>query len=296
MFVAQSVRENPPPRELPKDLQAQLLLDQGRRPDGPGPFSPEELRRIRESYYRAPPRPVLDVLADPALRRIAILGDPGSGKSTLARYLILSLVDPGGDTTLRRALPGYLPILIALRDYAFRRRAGDCQTFLEYLHYLGRTEGLHLNEPAVHRYLRTGGPAVVIFDGLDEILDPDEREQVARQIVGFGEDYPTTRLIVTSRIVGYRRGTLQAGFAHFTLQDLDEARIRRFVENWYRLVAPERPGHCGDESSALWAPWATPPSASSRAIHSCSPSWPSSPDIRSCLGSGGSSTNMPPGS
>jgi hypothetical protein len=48
----------------------------------------------------------------------------------------------------------------------------------------------------VEAYLREDGRAVVVFDGLDEIFEPQLREMVARQIGGFAARYPKTRVIV----------------------------------------------------------------------------------------------------
>jgi predicted NACHT family NTPase len=49
-------------------------------------------------------------------------------------------------------------------------------------------------------------------------------------------------VVVTSRIIGYRREVLDgAGFGHYTLQDLDRSQIEFFIENWYELAFHERP-------------------------------------------------------
>jgi len=60
-------------------------------------------------------------------------------------------------------------------------------------------------------------------------------------IVGFTLDYPKVRVIVTSRIVGYKRKILDdAGFVHFTLQDFEEEQIETFLDRWYPLVVDEK--------------------------------------------------------
>ena len=77
---------------------------------------------------------------------------------------------------------------------------------------------------------------------MDEIFDTEQRERITHQIVGFCNDYPKTRVIVTSRVIGYRRKILtDAGFTHFTLQDLDEKQIETFVSHWYDLAMSDRP-------------------------------------------------------
>lgn len=136
----------------------------------------------------------------------------------------------------------YLPLLIELRTYAGLCADAKCETFLEFLEYLGKTEGWGLTAAALHNYLKNDGRAVVIFDGLDEIFDPEQRERITHQIVGFVGDYPKARVIVTSRVIGYRRKILtDAGFTHFTLQDLEEKQVETFVSRWYDLAMSERP-------------------------------------------------------
>ena len=39
-------------------------------------------------------------------------------------------------------------------------------------------------------YLRRGGRALFLFDGLDEVFDPAQREEVAAQIATFANEYP----------------------------------------------------------------------------------------------------------
>ena len=243
VFVEQQVRADPPPVELPK-MTWELLLSKGelRGEDGFVGFSLAELYRAREVYQRKLARPAFDVLTERGNRLVALLGDPGAGKSTLARYLILSLVEGADDARLEAAFGQHLPLLVELRAYAGLRARGKCDTFLSFLEYLGRTEGYGLTEQGLDRYLREDGRALVIFDGLDELFDPAERETVSRQIAGFAARYERVRVVVTSRIIGYRRQVFDgAGFSHYTLQDLDRPQIDCFIRNWYELAFHQQP-------------------------------------------------------
>jgi HEAT repeat protein len=243
VFVEQQVRAEPPPVELPK-MTWDLLRSKGELggEDRYASLGLPELYRQREVYQRKPARPVLDVLTERGNRLVTLLGDPGAGKSTLARYLLLCVVEGAGDPRLGAALEQHLPLLIELRAYAGLRAQGKCDTFLGFLGYLGRTEGYGLTEQGLDSYLRRGGRALVIFDGLDELFDPAERETVSRQIAGFAASYEHVRAVVTSRIIGYRRETLDAaGFSHYTLQDLDRPQIECFISNWYELAFHQQP-------------------------------------------------------
>ena len=243
VFVEQNVRENPPPVELPKEVWEKLSRDKEIHSDDlPSGITLDDVRRAREAYYEKPSRPVLDVLTDSRYPHAIILGDPGSGKSTLARYVMLSLIDSTLTPALSRLGEGVLPLLIELRSYAGLCAEGNCTSFLEFLEFLGKTEGWALTQSALHNHLKNDGRAVVLFDGLDEIFDPEQRERITRQIVGFAGDYPKARIIVTSRVIGYRRKILtDAGFTHFTLQDLDEKQVETFASRWYDLAMSDRP-------------------------------------------------------
>lgn len=240
VFVEQGTRADPPPVELPKTAWEYLRAAGESRSEGLADLREE--RQAQEAYRRKPLRNVLDVLTAPTARRVALLGDPGSGKSTLARYLVLSAMDPSEDERLRDAFQGHLPLLIELRMYAGLRAERRCENFLEFIGYLDRTEGCGLDQDSLRAYLDGQGPALAVFDGLDEVFAPGEREAVARQIAGFAAEYPHTRVVVTSRIVGYQRAVLAgAGFAHHTLQDLDQDQIEVFVDRWYALALHDRP-------------------------------------------------------
>jgi energy-coupling factor transporter ATP-binding protein EcfA2 len=253
VFVEQMVRENPPPIELPKDVWEKLQGEREINPeDLPANVHLDDVVRARETYYEYPVQPVLDALTNPSHQHMVILGDPGSGKSTLARYVLLSMIGDQGNEKLRETFDGFMPLLIELRSYAGLLAEGKCDTFLEFLDYMGETEGWHLNKDALHQYLKTDGRAVVIFDGLDEIFEPAARERVARRIAGFASDYPKARVIVTSRVIGYRRKVLEnAGFAHFTLQDLDEQQVATFVDRWYSLASHDRPDEARDRAERI---------------------------------------------
>lgn len=244
VFVEPLVRDEPPPVDLPRELRARFTDDDEVGPDDfPEELPLEEVRRTSDVYYLKPPQPILDVLTNPQHGRVVILGDPGSGKSTLTRYIILSLIDAAGDRKLHQAFPAYLPILIELKSYiALRTRHHEWHGFLDFLAHLERTEGFYPENEALERYLSADGRALVIFDGLDEVFNRDERAEIARQIVYFGEKYPRVRVIVTSRIIGYGRRPFDDGsFRHFTLQELSVPQVTEFIEKWYGIALSDRP-------------------------------------------------------
>jgi energy-coupling factor transporter ATP-binding protein EcfA2 len=187
--------------------------------------------------------PVLQVLAAEKSLHVAIVGDPGSGKSTLLRYLALAW------TMNKRER---FPIVIDIRAYAKDRS----KNFLEFLEG-GANTGWRFDRQKLHEYLQSQ-PSLVMFDGLDEIFiggtapatEPSSSQAEHRQvydsiveeIVGFGLEYPRTKIIVTSQIAGYNPERLQkANFRHFTLQKFDRGQIATFIDKWYELVLVKDP-------------------------------------------------------
>nr|MDT0661260.1 HEAT repeat domain-containing protein [Micromonospora sp. DSM 115978] len=242
VFVEQSVREDPPPVELPRELVRRMRAEGHLgTEDVPEELDADELVHLTESYQSRPLQRLFDVLGAPERRAIVLLGDPGAGKSTAARYIALALA--GGHTDERLVLLAeHLPLLIELRSYVTMAAEGRCQSFLDYLDHRAGTDGLGVERAALVRHLSLGGRAVVIFDGLDEVFDRRRREEIASQIAGFTAMYPQVRVIVTSRIIGYSRRILtDGGFTHYTLQDLDEAQTAEFLSSWYRLAIHDRP-------------------------------------------------------
>jgi HEAT repeat protein len=248
IFIEPDVREDPPPLELPGHIREKLESEHQLPAVAAEPETPRDIPRARAVYFERPARPVLDTLSDPGSACAVVLGDPGSGKSTLARYLAVSLADPAAADSVPAALKGHFPLLIELRHYARVKADRKCDTFFEFLEYLGKTEGWHLAESALRAFLKNNGKVLAVFDGLDEIFDPAEREQTAVRIAGFASDYPGVRILVTSRIIGYRRKVFSdAGFAQFTIQDLDESQVKRFVGRWYELAVSEHAAAAGRE-------------------------------------------------
>ena len=128
---------------------------------------------------------------------------------------------------------GRLPLLIELRDYI--RDRNKPENFLDFFHR-GASVVCQLNKQDLDNLLRSGN-AIVMFDGLDEVIDIRDRSTVVHEIVNFANLYPEVKIIVTSRLTGYNPQNLaSAGFKHFTLQDFDDEKITEFVTKWHDLT------------------------------------------------------------
>lgn len=262
VFVEQNAKEDSPPLELPKETWERLVARaEVHADDLPKGITTEMLAELKSAYGSKPARPVVEILASADNRCSIVLGDPGSGKSTLLRYLTLSLIDGSTDPRLQPALAGRVPFLVDLKSYTGLRGQNRCDNFFGYFDVLAKQENCPVTGETLREHLQSGQPSVVMFDGIDEIFQPAEQEAITKQIIAFADAYPETRIIVTSRIIGYRRTLLtNAGFRHFTLQDLDEPQVTEFVRQWYTLTLGDRAGEAEARIERIRQSFAASPS------------------------------------
>ena len=246
------------PQGIHEDDLAWLAVERGfapgeqHRSDGMNP-APGEHRSVS----------VNEALA--AHPRMVILGDPGSGKTTLLRYMALlyarDVADGTGQVEQKLGLPESqkLPIFIPLRQlgrYLGEHHPREDGTegplvVLRFLAQMLQNENIAAGGTFFDPWLEGG--AVILFDGLDEVADPDLRRRVSRLVDAFTRAYPRNRYVVTSRVVGYTEmSQLNEGYAvskalDFTLQD-----VERFLTQWHRLVAIGQmgPGESAEHAAA----------------------------------------------
>jgi len=209
----------------------------GRPWEGEGPL--EGLEEALAAEARARPHPTEPVPTDQAMAdapALVILGDPGAGKSTLLKVLALALA---------RQADGPLPILVPLNAYAaaLEEREMNLHDFLAG-YFASRQHRLAGLEPLFDAAL-VKGQAVVLLDGLDEVQA--RRAFLARLVQDFADEFvpqpdegedpplPGNRLVVTSRIVGYREAPLGGPrWRTYTLVDFGREEIERFADRWTR--------------------------------------------------------------
>ncbi|WP_366557877.1 HEAT repeat domain-containing protein [Okeania sp. SIO1I7] len=234
MFIPQNVRESqeflPRIHEIPKEY-LQQLKDSGQFDEE---LSPEQLESSRRRYFEQHTRSILELIEDKKYKYLVILGDPGSGKSTLLQYIALQWAELSRKDLYLQPIP----ILIELRTYVRNYDANKCQNFLDFLEK-GSGITCQLPQKELHAKLQNGD-AIVMFDGLDEVFEPAKREEIITDIHRFTNNYKNVRVIVTSRVIGYKPQKLRdAEFNHFILQDLSAEQIEDFIQRWHNLTYPD---------------------------------------------------------
>ncbi|QRK06372.1 HEAT repeat domain-containing protein [Archangium violaceum] len=168
-------------------------------------------------------------LAEPVM---VLLGDPGSGKTTLLHYLALRAIGPEQTGGTRK---GRLPLFVPLAAYdEHLRRTDDTATLEQFLAiYWARWSHLRGLEPLFHQALEEGR-ALVLLDGLDEVLELTTRRRVAQQVSGLLQKWEGrgNRFVLTSRFIGYREVRLPGGVPHYMVLDFGPEEIERFAHRW----------------------------------------------------------------
>ncbi|BAU63323.1 NACHT domain family protein [Stanieria sp. NIES-3757] len=181
-------------------------------------------------------KPIPATKAVTKYRKLLILGKPGAGKTTFLKHLAIQC--NCGD--FQRDL---VPFFVTLKDFAEAEKEPSLLTYLYYL--ISRISPPSIlpltrdsSKALISRYplkeIFNNGKALILLDGLDEVLEKDSR-RVVREIRDFSNRFPDNKYVMTCRIAA-KEYTFEQ-FTEVEIADFDWDQITIFANNWFKNKA-----------------------------------------------------------
>jgi predicted NACHT family NTPase len=167
-------------------------------------------------------------------QHLILLGPPGSGKTTLLKHLALTLVHPQKRRTLSRRLQRayHTPFLLFLREHAQAIQNDPSFSLVKAIE-----SGLSDWDRAVPagwvQHQLSTGKCLILLDGLDEVPNSRNREQMAKWLQSQMRKYAQNRFLLSSRPFGYRDNPV-SGVMILEVQPFTFEQMHQFVHKWYQ--------------------------------------------------------------
>ncbi|MEG4067624.1 NACHT domain-containing protein [Microcoleus sp. Pol11C2] len=202
--------------------------------------SPKMIQPLKDERNNSNQTQIWNFLAaidkNPAFRRMAVLGAPGSGKTTLLRYLTQTYATKQQRKVHPKA-PKLIPILLYLRDVRQEIVNNNQLTLADLItqQVQQQQQKYQLENPPPNWFAEKirQNQCLVMLDGLDEVADETQRQQVSRWVDAQMEAYPDTAFILTSRPFGYKTARLQQDVTVLEVQPFSLKQMQDFIRSWY---------------------------------------------------------------
>jgi len=163
---------------------------------------------------------------------LVIIGAPGSGKTTLLQHVALTLAL---HKQCRYGLANKVPLLLFLRQHIpLMTQDNPLDLAAVAQDFFGNEQCYPHLKPPTGWFKRQllAGHCVVLLDGLDEVVETQQRQLVSRWVMQQKSLYPKSIFVVTSRPHGYQSASLAQAHV-LEVQPFTPTQIKQFVENWY---------------------------------------------------------------
>lgn len=162
--------------------------------------------------------------------RLLIRGEPGSGKTTLLQWIAVQAARHS--TEADPAWRELVPFVVWLRRYAQQQYPSPAQMVAHTCPNVSE----EMPVGWASRVLRNGR-GLILIDGVDE-LPEDKRDGLLAWLERLTNDYPNSRIIITSRAVSVDSDWLDAlRFESAEIQPMNRSRIPVFLAHWHRAIA-----------------------------------------------------------
>jgi energy-coupling factor transporter ATP-binding protein EcfA2 len=166
--------------------------------------SPHTVFKLTPRHLRQGDHPIWDFVSSRSLagQSFVVVGEPGCGKTTLLQAMAVALA------ARKREVPadcrGLLPVLLFLRDHAGAIRANPYLPLAQVIgEHLARRQAPAPPVGWFEQQLEEGN-CLILFDGLNEISDPQLRQLIRTWVKGCLVAYPRNRFVIASRMREYR--------------------------------------------------------------------------------------------
>lgn len=178
-----------------------------------------------------------EVIRSDGVGHLVVLGRTGTGKSTIAQHLCLVMSSQSSDRPIQ------IPFKIPARFYISEKtKKGSNYSLLDYIHddVNYSIEDTTKCPRAFVEYCFKENGSLLILDGLDEVSNASQRQEVITDLLSLMQTFEGVRVVVTSRTDGYEEAPLSwAGFLHVELEAVGSSDVDTFIREWYGYRQPD---------------------------------------------------------